>query len=96
MSAITSSVFSFSHKMFAQIPYRVAVKSLNQLTRLTKRILLVGPQLAECGGTFLAEIAHIQDKVVRARPQLASATSKGAAAKSVTLNVIIADGRKSG
>ena len=39
---------------------------MNQLTRLTRRILRVGPQLAECGGTFLTEIAHIHDEVVRA------------------------------
>ena len=66
MSAITSSVFSFSHKMFAQIPYRVTIKALSQLTRLTRRILRVGPQLAECGGTFLTETAYIHDEVVGA------------------------------
>jgi hypothetical protein len=36
-------------------PYRVTIQALNQLPRLTRTILRVGPQLAECGATFLTE-----------------------------------------
>jgi len=46
-------------------------------------------QLAECG-TFLTEIAHIHDEVVRANDLYWQVLLQGTAAKSVTLNVIIA------